>query len=351
MPYSRPDLQQTIDSTAGQIETRFTGVLARVRRSLAGIFARVVGGGLWQLQGYAEWLDRQKWPDLCDEEFLDWHGARWGKARTPAVQAAGSVRFTGVDASAIAAGTIVQRADGVQYATTADAAIAAGEAIVPVLAVVAGQAGNASSGVALTLTSPVAGVNAAATAYTAMTQGADLEKDEPYRARILRRIRQVPMGGAKHDYEDWALEVPGVTRVWVSPLENGPGSVVVRFVRDNDPAFIPDAAEVAAVQAYIDERRPVTAAEVTVLAPASQAVAFSIRLVPNTAAVQAAVLEELDAVFASTDNVPGGTILLSHLQEAVSVAAGETDHRLFAPAADIVLPANTMAVRGAVTWM
>lgn len=350
MPFPRPTLAALLDQSASEMESRLPGVLARVRRSLAGILSRVLGAGLWGLYGYAEWQDRQKWPDLCEAEYLDWHGGRWNVTRKAAVAASGTVRFTGVNGTAIPQGTVVQRADGVQYATTAAGAIAAGEALIAAAAVLPGQAGNTQINTGVSLVTPIAGVNTAATTQTAMTGGADIETDERYRARILLRIRKPPHGGALHDYELWALEVPGVTRVWVSPLEPAEGDVTVRFVRDDDPTFIPDAPEVAAVQAYIDAVRPVTATTY-VLAPAAQAIPFTIRLTPDTPETRAAVLEELTALERGDDNVPGGTALVSHFREAISVAPGETDHELIAPNADTGLPANTMWTVGPITWI
>ena len=105
---------------------------------------------------------------------------------------------------------------------------------------------------------------------------------------MLARIQQPPHGGASYDYTTWALEVSGVTRAWVYPQELGLGTVTVRFVRDFDATPIPYAGEVAAVQAYIDARRPVTAL-VTVVAPAAVPINFQIQgLTPSNATVQAA---------------------------------------------------------------
>jgi uncharacterized phage protein gp47/JayE len=270
--------------------------------------------------------------------------------RKVAQAASGTVRFTGANGTAIPINTVVQRADGVRYSTQAAGVIAAGVALIEVQAVVEANASNALVNVALTLTSPIAGITSVASSYTALTGGSDLEGDEAYRARILLRLREVPHAGAAHDYVRWALEVPGVTRVWVYPMEAGPGTVAVRFVRDDDAgSFIPDAAEVTAVQAYIDAVRPVTAT-VTVSAPAAQAIDFNIRVTPDTADTRAAVREELESLFRATDNQPGSTLLLSHLREAISVAVGETDHILFAPVANIVLPAATMGTLGVITW-
>lgn len=350
MPFERPTLPQLIDQGATEFESRLPGVLARVRRSLIGVINRVVAAGLAALYQYAEWLNKQAWPDQAEAEYLDDHGARWGVTRKEAVASSGSVRFTGIDGTVVPAGTVVQRADGVLYATTVDATIAGGQAIVEVVASEAGQAGSTGINTALSLAAPIIGVASVATAYTAISGGADIEEPEPYRARILQRIRQVPHGGNSSDYVQWALEVAGVTRAWTYPGEQGVGTVVVRFVRDDDASLIPDAGEVAAVQAHIDTLRPVTAAGVFVVAPVASAVNFSIQLTPATVAVKAAVQAELQDLL-QREAEPGGTILLSHIREAISVAAGETDHALTVPAANVVMATSQIATMGVITWL
>jgi uncharacterized phage protein gp47/JayE len=349
MPFERPTLNTLLDQTASEMESRLPGLLARVRRSLAGVIARMVAGAVWALYGYAEWLDRQKWPDLADAEFLDWHGGRWGVLRKEAASATGTVRFTGVDGTVVPVATVVQRADAVQYATTAEGLVAAGQALVPAQAVVAGQAGNADINTALTLASPIAGVAAAATTHTAFGNGAEIEADEPYRARILEHLRKPPQGGSAPDYIAWALEVAGVTRAWVYPEEQGAGTLVVRFTRDDDASPIPDAGEVATVQAYIDARRPVTA-HLYVVAPVAVPVNFTLSVTPNTAAVKAAVEAELRALILR-DAQPGTTLKISHIREAISIAAGEDDYVLTAPAADVPMATGQMATMGVLTWL
>lgn len=183
-----------------------------------------------------------------------------------------------------------------------------------------------------------------------LSGGADVESDEDLRSRFLSRLRQPPHGGADYDYVSWALEVPGVTRAWCYPHELGLGTVTVRFVRDADASIIPDAGEVAAVQDYLDARRPVTA-QLTVVAPVAVPLNFTLTgLVPSTSTVRAAVEAELqDLIF--REAVPGGTILISHLRAAISAAAGEEDHVLTSPAANVTHAAGEMATMGTVTWV
>jgi len=215
--------------------------------------------------------------------------------------------------------------------------------------VVAASAGSRATGQSLSLVSPVIGVQTIVTAGE-LSCGADVETDDALRSRLIARIQQPPHGGASYDYTTWALEVSGVTRAWVYPAELGLGTVTVRFVRDLDATLIPDAGEIAAVQSYIDARRPVTA-QVTVLAPAAVPLNFQIQgLVPATATVQAAVQTEL-ADLLLREAVPGGTMLLSHIRAAISAATGETDYVLVAPAANVANTTGNMSTMGTIAWL
>ena len=263
----------------------------------------------------------------------------------------GNVSITGTDGAVITAGTIFQLSDARQYRTTAKAVIASGTAVAAVEAVIAGAAGNALAGGAINLSSPIAGVQSAATVATGgLTGGADSEGDEELRARVLDRIQEPPHGGAASDYVKWTLEVPGVTRAWVFSQEMGLGTVTVRFMTDSTTADgIPSQADVDQVYAYIEARRPVTA-ELFVVAPVAAPIAFEISgLSPDTAAVRAAIEAELrDLVVRQA--TPGGTLLLSHVREAVSIASGERDHVVVAPAANVVSSGGRISTFGSITW-
>lgn len=350
MPFERDSLPTLIDRGAAEAQSRLPGLLARLRNSIIGVLVRVVAGGLSALQKYIEYRSDQWWPDRADAENLPDHGARWGKNRLPAAPAVGTAAFSGIDGSAIPLGTVVQRSDNVQFATTAVGAIAAGVANVAAQAVLPGQLGNTVIGTALTLTSPLPGINANATAQTAMAGGADIEGIEAWRARIMTRIRKPPQGGADYDYVSWALEVPGVTRAWVYPGEQGPGTVVVRFVRDDDASIIPDVGEVAAVQAAIDLQRPVASKGTYVVAPVATPQNFSIQLLPDTPAIRAAVTAELQALY-RREAKPGGTMLITHQREAISTSPGETDHVMTVPAANQAHATGLMPTLGVITWL
>lgn len=352
MAFNTPSLSELISRITDDLVSRLELDAPLLRRSPTRIFARVFGNAVHGTYGFIRWLADQLFASRADAEYLDLHGAEYGIARKAAVAATGSIDFTGTDGTDIPAGTVLQRSDGVQYETTELVSIAGGVASAAAQAVLPGADGNADADTSVTLISPIAGVDTQATvASVGFTGGEDIESDDAYRARILSRKRNVPMGGAVNDYIRWALEVTGVTRVWVEPLAMGPGTVTVRFVTDDDPdGIIPDAAKVQEVQDYIDDpsRKPVTA-QVDVVAPIAVALDMEIAPAPDTQAVRDAIKAEL-ADLLRREGEPGATILLTHIREAISTAAGETDHDLISPGADVTHSAGEIPVLGTITW-
>ena len=355
--FSRPTLAALIDRISSDINARFPGKDSRVRRSVLWVFGRVLAGAAYLLWGFLQWIARQIMPDTADGDRLVRHAAIWGLTPLPATYGGGNVTFTGT-AGTVHAGAILQRDDGAEYALQADATLAGGVATGTVLALVAGLAGNCDAGVVLTLASPVSGVNSAATVAgygNNVKGGLDAETVEALRSRLLDKIANRPQGGAVADYNEWAREVAGVSRVFVSPLELGPGTVTVRFtVAGTGAAVIPDYSAVAAVAAHIDTLRPVTA-EVHVLAPVGLAVTFTIHLSPDNSATRAAVTAELEDLLAR-EGAPSSTIYNSQIREAISRAPGESSHTLAdvgggGGLANIVQNSTQVAYRGTISWV
>ena len=348
--FTRPTLQQLIDRIAADIEARLPGADARTRRSNLAVLARTQAGAIHGLYGYLDFLSRQVMPDTAEADTLDRHASLRGVTRTPSTAATGNITLTGTNGIVVPTGTELQRSDGARYKTTADATIASGTATAAVIASALGAAGNAVIGIVLTLTSPIAGItNTATVAAGGLVSGTDQETDADLLVRLMEKIQTPPHGGAKADYVAWAKEVSGVTRAWCFPLEGGAGTVYVRFVRDNDASIIPDAGEVAAVQAHLDDVRPVTAV-VTVAAPTAVPLNLTIDLTPDTTAARAAVTAEIQDLV-KREAAPGGTLLLSHIREAISLAAGETNHVLTVPAADVTYTNSQIGTMGTITWV
>lgn len=355
MPFQRPTLTDLQQQIAADIESRLPGADSQLRRSLLGVLSRAFTGSMHGLYGFLDFTSRQVFPDSAEAEFLDRWAGIWGVTRKPAWPASGNVTFTGTNGTVIPAATQLQRGDGATYLTAAEATIAAGTATVAVTAETPGSDGNADAGTTLNMVAPIAGLQASATvAAGGLTQGSDEEADDSLLARLLTRIQQPPHGGAKHDYVAWTLDKEAheidVTRAWAYPQELGIGTVTVRFMMDDAYADgIPLQADVDAIQAYIDLVRPVTAA-VTVVEPTAVPLAFEISgLNPATQEVKDAIEAQLKDLI-RREAEPGGTILISHIREAISTAAKEFDHALVSPAADVTHTTGQIATFGGITW-
>lgn len=352
MAFETPDLRTLINRAQADIEAELPGSNARLRRSNLNVLARVKAGMAHGMYGFIREFLSQCLPWSKGFLLRMWAEV-WGVYQLPAVAAQGMLTFTGTDGSVIAADTRLQSADGLlEYATLSDVTVAAGVASVVVIAVVPGAAGNQIAGTVLTLVNPVIGVNASATVGAdGLIAGTDDELMDSLYTRYLQRVQNPAHGGNAADYIGWAMEVPGVTRAWVYGGLDGVDTVQVYFLRDNDtPSIIPDAPEVAAVQDHINapDRKPV-AAVVGVYAPIPQIINFTIAAVPNTAPVKAAIEQELRDLV-RREAALGSTVLLSHMNEAISLADGETDHTMTVPATNVTTLFNEIAIFGTITW-
>ncbi len=366
MPFQRPDLVKIEKAIAADIDRLLPGAEARARHSVLAALSRAEAGAVHGLYGYLDHLSKQVFPDTAETEHLERWAAVWGINRKAATVATGQAVLTGADDVVIPAGTLLQTKTELAFMTKGEAVIKDGQALVDLEAQTAGTAGNLSvesprggapptglprGNMVLNLVSPIADVQASATVTArGITGGVDAETDDALRERLLGRIRRPPQGGARHDYEDWTLAQPGVTRAWVYPGEVGIGTITIRFMMDDlYHDGIPRAEDVARVQAALDLLRPVTA-EVIVAAPIPVPLNITgLTIAPDTVPVRSAIEAEVTDLI-KREAVPGGTILISHIREAISLAVGETDHVLSAPSQNITCQTGEILIAGRFPW-
>lgn len=361
MGFERRTLTSLRAEVRADYQAGLPGADALLQQSNLRVMGDVKAGLAHGLYGYLGWLAEQVLPDRAEWTWLERWAALFGLERRAANAAEGVATFSGQVGALVPAGLPLQTSGGARFETLAGGTIAAGgNANVAIRAVTAGAGGNQTVGVTLSLVEAVAGVNATALIAANVTGGVDEESDESLRARLLFRMALPPQGGAEHDYEHWAREVPGVTRVWVKRKEMGAGTVTVRFMMDELRASeqgIPQGAgapaysgDLALVADHFAGPRPVTA-DVFVVAPIPVPLDLTITgLSPDTPAIRAAIEAEVkDMLF--RDAVPGGIIRRSRLGEAVSIATGEVHHSLTLPAGDVVHGVGEIAVMGAVTYV
>lgn len=344
MPFSVPSQASVVKRVKADYRTE-TGANP-LRRSIELGLLMALAGQSKGLYSFAEFIFRQCFPTTADAHYLWRWAAIWGVTQRAAAPWEGVVRFTGTDTTAIPAGTSLSRSDGTLYETTEEGTISGGQVDVPAVAQddFAGASSSLEDGDPLVLTGSISGVDSDVEVVSTTVDGSDVEDPEDGLVRLLQRIAEPPSGGAANDYIRWALENEGVTRAWAS--SPAPGDVFVYFVRDDDgagAAIIPSGGERTAVEAYVQERAPITA---EVACPALTALLVEVEisdLSPDTSDVRDAIEEALEDFF-YREAEPGGTINLSRLQEAISGAIGENSHVLVSPAADVVADADEMPV-------
>jgi uncharacterized phage protein gp47/JayE len=376
MPFPRPTISQLQTQAAQDIAAALPGSDPLLRFSNLGILGTALAGLTYLLYGYIDWVGQQSTPVTSTGEFLESWAAVKGVYRLPAASATGSVQGhmgTGPGV-VIPEGTTLVRGDGQKFVTTAAITTSTSSPFtIPVKGVpdpsgLVGAIQNTPAGSILSFGVPFAGVPSSVTVFDALTGGADLETDESLRDRMLRAYRNPGHGGSLADYQQWTLEVPGVTRVWVAPNGYGPGSVVVYPMFDHAEAAhggfpqgtngvatsetrgVQATGDLLAVADYIMPLQPVTAL-VYVVAAVPQPINLTITgLSAASPTVKAAVQANLAAVIAEQGSALGCTISVLSLEGAISNVPGTSAGVLTTPAASIVVPVGHLPTMGTVTW-
>ena len=357
MAYDKPTLSEQIEQMKVAMDIYLGATDARLQHTYLNTIGTATAGAINGIYGYAEYIEKQTYPDTADTENLERWGAIWGVARTAAIKAEGeTVTFAGSNGYTVPIGTELKRSDDVRFVTTTEATIVAGVGNAEVEAVEAGLNGNTAVAIELTLISPPIGITSKATVGGAgIVGGADEGTDDELRTDLFDRIQTPPQGGNYDDYNTWTRSADNVTRSWVYTHDTTPatpvGSVHILFMMDDKYVDgLPLAGDLTDVEAVVDELRPVTATNVTFAAPTTNVVDFTIQISPDTAEIRANVETELsDLILANGE--PGGTLHLSRLQEAVSLATGEDYHYMTVPSADVTSGDYELPIMGTITWV
>ena len=347
--FATPTIQEIEQRVFSDINNALPGQNASIRYTPLNAIAQALVGAAYELYGHQEFIARQTNVLDCEDENLDKWGETFGVIRKIPTYATGTVTFTGLAASPIPAGTVVQSASGMQFATTTSYVIGAGSVVANIKALDVGIDYNYEAGTPLSLVSSLSGINTAVTVISTYG-GTSAETDDQYRARIKHRIQNPPMGGSQADYVSWALSQPGVTRAWCYPLEDGAGTATVRFVMDDTYSNgIPVAGDVSNMQTYLDSVRPITAT-ITAEAPTPTALNITVTgISPNTTEVKNNAIAEITEML-KRKGQPGGIIRLSWIWDAISLATGTDYHRVTSPSADVSYTTGQIPVIGVVTW-
>lgn len=342
----------------------------------------------FEMEQRRAWLVKQLFASTADRVWLIRHGFELGLTFDPAMVALGSGTGPAAPGLIVPAGLQYARGDGALFNVVAAANASGNSVTLDLEADTPGAAGNTEAGTSLSLVNPddaptgtpvTLAVTAAADG-TGLSGGADEEGLESFRAKVLYRKRNPPMGGSGADYAEWVQAAVAGATVYIDSFENDSRAVWVRFTVLNLPAdvdgssatavlqayiadtsiVIPTAGQIAAAQAYIDERdasgnsvrRPVTARffiDALERVPVDIVIAD---LSPITTTVMQAIELEIASVFLdrAQPGRPSADFVLSAswINEAISRATGEDSHRLLMD--DLTFTAGQLPVLGSIAY-
>jgi uncharacterized phage protein gp47/JayE len=376
MPFDRQPLEAIRERIKADLANKLAGANPRLRVNNLRVFAEVEAGATHLLFGRLQWNFRQLFPDLADIEQLIRWASIWGVRKSPATRAAGPATAIAQPSAFVQTGDLLQVEGGAtQFRVRSSAFEQGGEINFTAEASDYGIPGNMPAGTVLRFLTTRTGVAPIATVSgNGLVGGADEDTDEQLLAALLRRIQQPPHGGNQNDYVTWMFEVSGITRAWCYPLEQGLGTVVLRFMMDDVRAAdggIPTNGDSEFVWNYIDLQRPVTADlgpdESLELPPPSppsvfwgwgyvfppSPVAAPViigGLEPDTLEVHNAIAAELaDMIRHETE--PGVPLQLNSYYLAIGNAPGVRRFRLDAPAAAVQVRPGEIVTLGPISYV
>jgi uncharacterized phage protein gp47/JayE len=313
------------------------------------------------------YLYRQLFASTADDYHLEFrHAFEYGLIRIPSAPAQGIVTFIIPSGpfNVVPAGETLVRSDGIVFITTLSAAPDAnGNCTVNVIATTSGAITNTLPGTPLTFVPDPNYHNLPTTAAVGedgLGGGAEIETTDQLRARVLLRKQWPPHGGAASDYEEWALAVPGVTRVFISPFFSTDATqissplTIYPLLDDTRVNGIPTAQDLLTIAEAIEIQQPVTA-RVYIVAPSIVTVNIQIAaLQTDSLSLRASIGANLAAMFLELVPVVtaqnGFTLPEAWIDEAISRSDGYVRHILLQPPGDVVFPIGSLPILGSISY-
>ncbi|MEG2421726.1 MAG: baseplate J/gp47 family protein, partial [Oscillospiraceae bacterium] len=282
--------------------------------------------------------------------YLEKRAAEFGLAKKPGIFARGTVSFAGTAGVTVPAGTALLTAGGLEYSLDADVVLTGSGGVGRFTAVAVGNSYNVGGGAICQLYVNLPGI--ASFTASAATGGADEESDEALFRRLCDYRQKPSTSGNIHDYEKWALEVPGIGKVRVTPLWNGNGTVKV-LLAGTEFGVASDRA-VAAATENIEGKRPIGPA-VTVLSAAALTVNVAATVTADgsvaLADIQREFVSDLDTYLKSLV-FAAPTLLFNRVAFLLLSIPGVTDYKTLTVnggSVNVAIGAEQVPVLGTVT--
>lgn len=219
--------------------------------------------------------------------YLDRRVGEFGVYRKLGSKAHGQIKVTGTEGFSIENGTIVIFND-LRYVVLNDITLPTTD-ILEVEALEVGEKYNILKSSEFSLVNPNSSVSSLI-ALDNFKGGIDVETDKELRERFEKVVNNPSTSGNKNHYEQWALEINGVSKAKVYPLWNGNGTVKVMVVGDDNK---PVSEEIITnVREYIDANKPI-GCTLTVTTPSI----LNVSLVSTIKLVSGYTIEDVNSSF------------------------------------------------------
>lgn len=229
--------------------------------------------------------------DETSGPYIDKRCSEVGITRKPGTKAKVVLHFTGAENALVPIGTVFLTPTGLEFVTKHSATVTEGTATASAEAEEVGANYNVTADSIVNQYNSISGINSVTNPLPA-EGGADPESDADLVKRYYNYKRKPPTSGNVYHYEQWAMEVPGVGAVKVTPLADGPGTVKVLIVGpDKQPV---DNEIVSACSEHMEKNRPVGAA-VTVKSPEALPIHVSAQVTVRLGATKELVRQKFTA--------------------------------------------------------
>jgi uncharacterized phage protein gp47/JayE len=183
--------------------------------------------------------------------------------------------------------------------------------------------------------------------------GCDPETDEEFRTRILARLKNPIRGGTRHDYIQWAKELPFVDHIWgwglarASAESSGKMLVSFAFSVNNFDNPVPSETNRAELEQHLNQYA-VLGTKIWVRIPQTTPVNFEI----STKAISYRPIVELElrSLLHHINKTQMGVLYRSRILQTIAQAMKGNDFSLTAPSTDFNLNASGLFIFGGIKW-
>lgn len=351
---------ETIDSISekvrGYFNANMTGVDAFLPQTFLYVAAKVFALAIYPLYFILNYVARQAFATTADAEYLELHGSERGISRIPAAAASGSVQVISVAGTSITQGTVLSRADGIQYEFSASI-VTTGDDLIAIEALNVGSEGNALANTEMTLDVSDTDIASIVVSDNGIVGGREIETDDQLRSRILFSKRNFSLTGTANYFAVILQGAVSATRVFFDDPKDGSGQFSIYFMMDDSDNLngIPTAGDVALAQAAIDGQSGYYVGTTPiVLAPDVQEINVSITVYSAISqAVQDAITLEIQDVIQENGKLSTATepsvFFKEDIDAAVSRGLGNNGFEVVLPSANIAIEQGKIPIAGTIT--